>query len=109
MCACKFKVGKADAPGNFENFILADAFAKGDFESTLDFIFCVSPEKVKEAFRPLGLEVKSYQDIKTLALAHEQGLDVKEFQRDFKTIALSIRPTQLELDNASCKTMFITP
>ena len=108
MCACKFRVGKvADATGDYKNFILADAFVKDDFESHLDFIFCTSPQKVIAAFKPLGLEIKDEEDLKVLVKAHKQGLDKKEFGKDFKDVALSIRLTQEELNNASCKIMFV--
>ncbi|KKQ35802.1 MAG: hypothetical protein US53_C0070G0001 [Candidatus Woesebacteria bacterium GW2011_GWA1_37_7] len=109
MCACKFRVGKiTDATtGDYKNFILANAFVKDDFESQLDFIFCTNPQKVRDAFKPLGLEIKNEKDLKVLVNAHKQGLDKKEFGKDFRDVALSIFLTQAELNNASCKIMFV--
>lgn len=109
MCACKFKVGKATdaSTGNYQNFILADAFVKDDFESELDFVFCTSPQKVIDAFKPLGLEIKSKENLKVLIDAHKQGLDTKEFGKDFRKVVADIKLTPAEQENASCKTMFI--
>ena len=109
MCsACNIKVGKVtDADDTRQNFFLADAFAKNDVEAMFDFSYCTSPEKFKNAFKSLGLEINSSEHIKTLVLAHEQGWDVKEFKVDFKELVFHIPLTHEERQNTACKTMLI--
>ena len=106
MCnSCRVKIGQAsditpDVSGIPLNGVMNDNLA-----SILSWAFCINEDKVKQAFKSAaGLDI-SEDDILTLAVANQNGSDVKVHNVNFVDIVKGIRFTQAERETASCKVM----
>lgn len=107
MCACRFiAAAPSSLAGNFDN-IIPNSFFQGDSKAQFQFLFCINQDKFSRAFKDkVGMEVKTYKDVDSLALMHDKGDDVKLLKEDFMKIAKAIPFTTEEINNASCKTAF---
>lgn len=104
MCGCSanFKVGNPGEIG-YSEFAPLNLLLNNDPYTLLDFAWCINPQKVKDAFKPYGLEIKSKDDIKTVAMAASNGNDQKAYNVNFMNVIKSIDFTQPEWQNASCQ------
>ncbi len=76
-------------------------------------LFCIysaSPQKFKNAYRPIMFngasvadEIETEKDIENLATTHDSGDDIKFYKADFLKIAQDIMHTDAELKNATCQ------
>ena len=118
MCACKFKYGSNSVLQRYgiTTPIPATDFSAGSTNASFQFIYCISPTKFNEKLSsikvkaPNGkeevLSADTRKDVEILAGLHDNNTDVKSWGIDIKERLETIKFTNEELNNASCKVGF---
>jgi len=118
MCSCMFKSGKVQTLTGFDDFIPQQDFVDGKTNMLFRFWFCVDKssggQKINKALEGFyitegdPLIVQKESDMDSLAQMSDSGKDMEVFKKSIKNALASIRFTQKELDEASCKVAFAT-
>lgn len=102
MCSYSFKIGDAGTPG-YSQYVPLDPLLNGVPMVHADFAWCINPDKVRNAFKPYGLDIKNISDLKIIADTIASGNDLKVYKVSFASVLNGIKFTQDEYKNASCQ------
>lgn len=85
------------------------AVMKDNFAALLMWGWCINENKVKDQFKAqAGLDI-SDSNLENIIKAHELGNDLKGYNVNFADVLRSVRFSQVERDNATCKVKLTIP